>query len=126
MESLVGYAHACGTVQGVSGDRRYRTHALDLRYGLCAGGARCACLRHHACDYFHGDVPCARALTQEEIDTAYEKNTGTVISETLEGKNVLEIPAILVKNHGPFTWGKDADEAVYMPRCWSRSPKPRC
>ncbi len=64
-------------------------------------------------DYFHGDVPCARALTQEEIATAYEKNTGLVIIETLRGRDVLEVPAILVKNHGPFAWGKDADEAVY-------------
>lgn len=64
-------------------------------------------------DYFHGDVPCARALTQEEIETTYEKNTGLVIIETLQGKDALEIPAILVKNHGPFAWGKSADEAVY-------------
>lgn len=64
-------------------------------------------------DYFHGDVPCARALTEEEVNTAYEKNTGLVIVETLAGKDAGEVPAILVKNHGPFAWGKDANEAVY-------------
>ncbi len=64
-------------------------------------------------DYFHGDVPCARALTEKEVNTAYEKNTGLVIVETLAGKDAGEVPAILVKNHGPFAWGRDADEAVY-------------
>ena len=88
------------------------THSTYATAFAQAGRAVPAYGTTHA-DYFHGDVPCARALTQEEIDTAYEKNTGAVIIETLEGKNVLEIPAILVKNHGPFTWGKDADEAVY-------------
>lgn len=64
-------------------------------------------------DYFHGDVPCARALTEEEVNSAYEKNTGLVIVETLEGQDPVATPAILVKNHGPFAWGKDANEAVY-------------
>lgn len=65
-------------------------------------------------DYFYGDIPCTRGLAQEEIETAYEKNTGKVIVETLsEIKNALEIPGILVKNHGPFSWGASAEEAVY-------------
>lgn len=64
-------------------------------------------------DYFYGNVPCTRALSQEEVETAYEKNTGLVIVEALKGKRAIEVPAILVKNHGPFTWGKDADAAVY-------------
>ncbi|MDO4294924.1 MAG: L-ribulose-5-phosphate 4-epimerase [bacterium] len=64
-------------------------------------------------DYFYGEIPCARNLTQEEIDEGYEKNTGKVIIETFEGKNPLYVPAVLCKNHGPFTWGKDAAEAVY-------------
>ena len=64
-------------------------------------------------DYFYGDVPCTRALTKEEIDEAYEKNTGLVINETIGDKDALAVPAILVKNHGPFAWGKDADDAVY-------------
>ncbi|MCD8224645.1 MAG: L-ribulose-5-phosphate 4-epimerase [Clostridiales bacterium] len=65
-------------------------------------------------DYFYGDIPCTRGLAQEEIETAYEKNTGKVIVETLsEIKNALEIPGILVKNHGPFSWGASAEEAIY-------------
>ncbi|MEJ2758774.1 MAG: L-ribulose-5-phosphate 4-epimerase AraD, partial [Anaerolineales bacterium] len=64
-------------------------------------------------DYFYGSVPCTRPLSEEEVDSVYEKNTGLVIVEALQGKDALQVPAILVKNHGPFTWGKDADEAVY-------------
>ncbi|WP_288885466.1 L-ribulose-5-phosphate 4-epimerase [uncultured Eubacterium sp.] len=66
-------------------------------------------------DYFFGDIPCARSLTKEEIEGEYERNTGLVIIETLEERNVNPVytPGILVKNHGVFTWGKDADEAVH-------------
>ncbi len=64
-------------------------------------------------DYFYGEIPCARSLTKEEINEAYEKNTGLVIIETLQGKTPMETPGILCKNHGPFTWGKDAHEAVH-------------
>ncbi len=65
-------------------------------------------------DTFHGSVPCARFLTQEEIDTDYEGNTGNVIIETFKerGLNVMDVPAVLLNGHGPFTWGKDANEAV--------------
>ena len=64
-------------------------------------------------DYFYGEVPCARSLTKAEVDTEYEKNTGKVIIETFQGKDVGGIPACLVKHHGVFAWGKDANEAVY-------------
>ena len=66
-------------------------------------------------DYFFGPIPCARNLTQEEIDAGYEQNTGKVIIETFEerGINPIYTPAVLCKNHGPFTWGKDANEAVH-------------
>lgn len=63
-------------------------------------------------DYFYGDIPCTRSLREEEMNE-YEKNTGTVINETFEDKDVVAIPACLVKNHGVFAWGKDANEAVY-------------
>ena len=61
-------------------------------------------------DAFYGSVPCSRELTDQEIDGDYELNTGKVIVETV--KNVDEIPAVLVKNHGVFTWGKTVEKAV--------------
>ena len=61
-------------------------------------------------DAFYGNVPCARELTDTEIDEAYEKNTGKVIAETVTDPEA--IPAILVKNHGVFTWGKTPEKAV--------------
>lgn len=64
-------------------------------------------------DYFYGDIPCTRDLTDEEISGEYEKETGNVIVETIGDKDPLEVPAIVVKNHAPFTWGKDPDAAVY-------------
>lgn len=66
-------------------------------------------------DYFYGSIPCARSLTKEEIEGDYEKNTGIVIIETFEkaGLNPMYTPGVLCTNHGPFTWGKDAAEAVH-------------
>lgn len=64
-------------------------------------------------DYFYGEIPCARNLTAEEIEDGYEKHTGTVIIEAFAGKNPLYVPGVLCKNHGPFTWGKDAAQAVH-------------
>lgn len=64
-------------------------------------------------DYFYGSIPCTRAMTPEEIGGEYEKETGRVIVETFQGKDPDHIPAVLVKSHGPFTWGKDCMEAVH-------------
>ena len=64
-------------------------------------------------DYFYGEIPCTRAMTPDEIKGEYEKETGKVIIETFKGIDPLSIPAVLVKSHGPFTWGKDAHEAVH-------------
>lgn len=64
-------------------------------------------------DYFYGEIPCARSLTDEEIQGEYEKNTGLVIIETFRDKNPKYVPGVLCCNHGPFTWGKDASEAVH-------------
>lgn len=64
-------------------------------------------------DYFYGDIPCARGLTKAEIEKDYEKNTGLVIIETFKDKNPIYVPGVLCTNHGPFTWGKDAGEAVH-------------
>ena len=64
-------------------------------------------------DYYYGDVPCTRKMTPEEIAGEYEKETGLVIAETFRGRDAMEIPAVLVHSHGPFTWGKDPEEAVH-------------
>ena len=64
-------------------------------------------------DYFDGDIPCARLLTEKETEEHYAKNTGLVIVETIGDENPLFVPGILCSNHGPFTWGKDAHDAVH-------------
>ena len=64
-------------------------------------------------DYFYGEIPCTRNMTSEEIKGEYEKRTGEVIVETFISENPMFMPGVLVKNHGPFTWGKDAQEAVH-------------
>lgn len=64
-------------------------------------------------DYFADDIPCTRDMTHVEVNGPYEKETGTVIINAFEGMNPMHIPAVLVKNHGPFTWGKDPIEAVH-------------
>lgn len=64
-------------------------------------------------DYFYGEIPCTRAMTPEEIAGEYEKETGKVIIETFKNIDPNSIPAVLVKNHGPFAWGTDALDAVH-------------
>lgn len=64
-------------------------------------------------DYFRGEVPCTRFLTQEEIDRDYEAETGHIIEEAFFGINPVHTPGVLVRGHGPFTWGKNAAESVY-------------
>lgn len=66
-------------------------------------------------DYFYGPVPCTRELTAEEVQSDYELSTGKVIAETLRSRQIepLAVPGIVVKNHGPFTWGKDPAASVY-------------
>ena len=66
-------------------------------------------------DYFYGDIPCTRKMTPAEIAGEYEKETGKVIIEAFNERGIKaeEIPAVLVHSHGPFSWGKDADEAVH-------------
>ncbi len=66
-------------------------------------------------DYMYGEIPCTRCLTKDEIEEAYEKNTGLIIAELFRKTNrdPMAVPAVLCKNHGPFTWGKDPHEAVH-------------
>ncbi len=64
-------------------------------------------------DYFYGDIPCTRPMTEAEIKGEYEKETGNVIIETFKGKDPMEVPAVVVYSHGPFAWGENAMEAVH-------------
>lgn len=66
-------------------------------------------------DYFYGDIPCLRCLAKEEIEEAYEENTGHLIVDEFKRLAIdsSAMPAVLCKNHGPFSWGKDAKEAVH-------------
>jgi L-ribulose-5-phosphate 4-epimerase len=84
----------------------YATAWAQARKGIPAYGTTQA-------DYWHGEVPCTRAMTPKEIEDDYEVNTGGVIVETFQKFNPLEHPAVLVASHGPFAWGRDVDEAVH-------------
>lgn len=64
-------------------------------------------------DYFYGEIPCTRLMTEEEIKGEYEKETGTVIIETFKNIDPMSIPSCLVHSHGSFSWGKDPMEAVH-------------
>ncbi len=90
------------------------THSVNAVAFAQAGRDIPALGTTHA-DYFYGAVPCTRALTQAEVEADYELNTGKVIVETLRQRGIepLSVPGIVVRNHGPFTWGKDPAASVY-------------
>lgn len=64
-------------------------------------------------DYFSTDIPCTDDMTQEQVEGEYEKDTGTVIVERFQSLNPDHTPGVLVKNHGPFSWGRDVNDAVH-------------
>jgi L-ribulose-5-phosphate 4-epimerase len=64
-------------------------------------------------DHYNGEIPCTRQLTDEEIENDYELNTGKIIVEILASADPLTVPSVLVNSHGPFSWGTDAENAVY-------------
>lgn len=64
-------------------------------------------------DYFHDAIPCTNDMTEQEIKGAYERETGNMIVKRFEGLDAAHTPGVLVKNHGPFSWGKDAHDAVH-------------
>ncbi|MEM6820729.1 MAG: L-ribulose-5-phosphate 4-epimerase AraD [Verrucomicrobiota bacterium] len=70
------------------------------------------CLGTTHSDYFHGSIPLTRTMKSGEVETDYEWNTGKVIAECFEKNDPLMIPAVLVRNHGPFAWGSSAEKAV--------------
>lgn len=86
------------------------------RFATALAQAECdlPCYGTTHADYFFGAVPCTRALTPEEIREAYEKNTGLVIAETFQKREIdpLAVPAVLVCKHGPFAWGPSPEKAV--------------
>lgn len=90
------------------------THSINAA-AFAQAGMNIPVLGTTHADYFHGSIPCTRELTPKEVEEAYETNTGKVIVECVRESNPdpLAVPAIIVKNHGPFTWGKDAAESVY-------------
>ena len=85
---------------------RYATSFAQAGKGIVPFGTT------HA-DYFYGEIPCTRAMKRKEISGEYEKETGTVIIESFKDIDPMSIPGVLVKSHGPFTWGKTPYEAVH-------------
>lgn len=103
---IVLYQH----FQGIGGI--VHTHAAWATSWAQAGLPIPALGTTHA-DYYDGEIPCTRRMTDEEIAGAYELETGNVIVETMAGRNPLHMPGVLVHSHAPFNWGKDAHDAVH-------------
>ena len=83
--------------------------------GWAQAGRDIPCYGTTHADYFYGPVPCCRSLTEQEVEEDYERNTGLVIVETFRQRELdpVHVPGAICRNHGPFTWGKDAAQAVY-------------
>jgi L-ribulose-5-phosphate 4-epimerase len=89
------------------------THSSSAA-AFAQAGRDIPCLGTTHADYFRGAVPVSRRMTEAEIEGDYEAETGNVIIETIRSRadDALDMPAVLVRSHGPFTWGRDADAAV--------------
>ncbi len=88
------------------------THSTHATAWAQAGRSIPAMGTTHA-DHFYGDIPCTRKLRPDEVQNDYELNTGKVIVETFKTIDASSVPGVIVNDHGPFTWGKNAEEAVY-------------
>ena len=95
---------ACGGI--VHTHSRWATTFAQAGRGIPALGTTQA-------DYFYGEIPCTRPMTDEEIRGAYEQETGKVIVESFAGRDPAAVPGVLVYSHGPFAWGSDAMNAVH-------------
>lgn len=88
-------------------------HTHSIHAAMFAQACRpIPCLGTTHADHFYGDVPLTRPLTSEEVDAGYEINTGAVILERFRQLDHIALPGVLVANHGPFSWGKSAADAV--------------
>ena len=89
------------------------TYVRYVKTSLCPRGRISGMSMYHTADYFHNAIPCTESMTEEEVKGAYELETGNVIIKRFEGLNPVHTPGVLVKNHGPFSWGKDGFDAVH-------------
>jgi L-ribulose-5-phosphate 4-epimerase len=87
------------------------THSRNA-VAFAQAGRGIPCLGTTHCDYFYGEVPVTREMTAQEVQSDYEWETGNVIVERFAGIDPESVPAVLVKNHGPFTWGNSGAKAV--------------